>query len=402
MINRPFDLSVKLDTRKEIKKAPNCGSVYIRIWSRAQKEQVFYNLRIYLTREDFDNIISTSKTKKHLIEVELLIQRVKAFAESLNDGKIKTASALKERLKNKTSYAKLRTFYEIKKKSSLKHNTFKFYESSYNAIVEFKGDNLSIIDIDANFVKKFKLFYKNRNIAINSISNYLRALKAVFNVAINDKSCAVTKDDYPFERGMIQTEKIKKKTLNNVELKALFLYKPTSFPKKRAHDWFLLSYYLTGVNMNDILRLKQTDVTPEKITFYREKTVDNSPVIEKQVKDNSPEIEILIKQYRGRGKYYFKRMKYEMNEKEIIREVKGLTRLVNKHLKLIAKEIGINQGISYGWARQSFATKSVRDGFSKEMVSQALGHSSPKTIKHYWSGFEDETMSELQKNATKF
>ena len=103
------------------KKAPNCGSVYIRIWSRAQKEQKFHNLRIYLTREDFENIISTNKTKKHLIEVELIIQKAKAYTESLNDGRIKTATALKERLKNKTSYAKLKTFYEIKKKGISKH-----------------------------------------------------------------------------------------------------------------------------------------------------------------------------------------------------------------------------------------------------------------------------------------
>jgi len=397
MNEKPFAISLKLDLRQEIEGYKNCGSVYLRVFSKIQKKPTFIYINEYCSKKDFDNIMSVNTTKSHLIDLDLRMQSVRKQAESFNDfNKVKTLNKFKEVWKNKNNNTALKFYYKELQDSKDRDNTKTSYESSFKAIVRFKGDNLNVLDIDTKFIDEFKRFYTKKGKRINTISGYLRPLKAVIKYAIDNPNCPMTKDDFPFKKGHIQVELVKRKVFTREELIKLQKYKPNSETKQRAYDWFWLSFYLGGVNLNDLLRLKKSDIENNSIYFYRKKTVDNAVTVVKLKKKIYPEIEETLRKYQGRGVYYFNRLNIKMNDKQMVSEIKNFSKLINKALKKIAKEIDINEGISFGWARHAYSTNLLRKGQDKLKVSQSMGHTNPKTIENYWGGFEDEEMEKLQ------
>ena len=248
----------------------------------------------YCTHDEFENITSTKNTKSHLKDLELRLLSAKNRAERFNDfSKVKTLSQLKEHFRSKSTTNLLKDYYNEVQELKTRDNTRQQYINSYNAIDVYrgnKGEKINVLDVNSKFIDDFKNFYKKRGARINTISNYLRPLRAVLNYAINDPNCPMTKDDSPFKKGHIQTELVKRKILSSEELKKLKNYKPTSETKQRAYDWFWMSYYLGGVNMNDLLRIKKSDIENNSIYFYRKKTVDVATTVVKLKKAILPEI----------------------------------------------------------------------------------------------------------------
>ena len=69
----------------------------------------------------------------------------------------------------------------------------------------------------------------------------------------------------------------------------------------------------------------------------------------------------------------------------------------NRSLKALAKELGLpesQQNISIYSARHSFAMTLQDKGKSVEIISQALGHQSVETTKHYLQKFSTTRMAE--------
>lgn len=405
MLPRPFVISIKIDFNQPLVNFEDGGSIFLRVYSRVQKKAIQIYLGEYCTLEEFENIMSTRNTKSHLKDLELRLLSAKNRAERFNDfSKVKTLSQLKEHLKSKSTNNLLKDYYNEVQELKTRDNTRQQYINSYNAVDVFKGnkgDKINVLDVNSKFIDDFKNFYQKRGARINTISNYLRPLRAVLNYAIDDPNCPMTKDDSPFKKGHIQVEVVKKKVFSRDELLKLNEYKPTSETKQRAYDWFWMSYYLGGVNMNDLLRIKKSDIKNNSIYFYRKKTVDNAVTVVKMKKEIIPEIENTFKKYVGRGTFHFNRLNTSMNDKEMVSEIKNFSKLINKGLKKIAKEIDINDAISFGWARHSYSTNLLRKGADKIKVSQSMGHTNPKTIENYWGGFEDEDMIKLQNEAKK-
>jgi site-specific recombinase XerD len=91
-----------------------------------------------------------------------------------------------------------------------------------------------------------------------------------------------------------------------------------------------------------------------------------------------------------------------LTEVEKFKKSNNFTRLLNQHLKKLAKANGLPEEISVYWARHSFATNAIRSGASLEQISQALNHHDLATTKGYFAGFEDDAMRKLTENLMNF
>jgi site-specific recombinase XerD len=67
-----------------------------------------------------------------------------------------------------------------------------------------------------------------------------------------------------------------------------------------------------------------------------------------------------------------------------------LTKIINKYIKQITKEVGINKNVTTYFARHSFATVLKRSGAKIEMISELLGHSNVGVTENYLDSFEKE------------
>jgi integrase len=88
-----------------------------------------------------------------------------------------------------------------------------------------------------------------------------------------------------------------------------------------------------------------------------------------------------------------------VRERQLIQQLTGV---INDHMKIIAKHLGIESTLTTYVARHSFSTILQRSGASTEFISEALGHSNVKTTQNYLAGFEDESKKETVKALTAF
>lgn len=74
---------------------------------------------------------------------------------------------------------------------------------------------------------------------------------------------------------------------------------------------------------------------------------------------------------------------------------KKILKRVNSDIKELANSVGIEKNVTTYVARHSYATTLRRNGVSKEIISQSLGHESLKTTEIYLDDIGDPALDDL-------
>jgi len=301
--------------------------------------------------------------------------------------------------------------YIDKLKKAGRIGTAESYQQSLNSLKVFvksggrrTSTTISSIPFESitpDFLNRYESWMIERGKSKTTVGIYLRALRAIFNVAIEEGD--IDKALYPFSRRKYQVPAGRniKKALSKDALKTLFTY-PTEGNEyaEKARDFWFLSYLCNGMNIRDIAELKGKNVSEEIISFVRTKT-------ERTTKGNTKPIVVPITDFirqmitkygtpnAGADDYLFPILKAGMSEEKKRAAVKNFTRFINQHLKPLAKAAGLSEEISTYWARHSFTTMAIRNGASMEMIQESLGHNDLKTTMNYWGGFEEAAKREI-------
>ncbi len=143
------------------------------------------------------------------------------------------------------------------------------------AINRFMGyvDNpkLKFSDIDYKLLEGFKLKLSKDKVKVNSISNYFRSLRAIYNKAIRAK--LVDRSTYPFLDIAIKTERTAKRAITIDDLKKIaeIDLKPKS-RKWHARNYFFLSFALIGASFTDLAYLSSANIRKGRLAYRRRKT----------------------------------------------------------------------------------------------------------------------------------
>ncbi|WP_170245248.1 tyrosine-type recombinase/integrase [Gelidibacter salicanalis] len=302
-----------------------------------------------------------------------------------------------------------------KNMSNDKIGTAESYKYTLNSLAVFidkdnakealsKIDKLTFDTITADWLKEYEKSMLAKGRSYTTIGIYTKALRAIFNNAIEANDISI--DIYPFTKNKYRIPKSKKvkKALNAKQLKTLFGADAENENEQQAKDFWFFSYASNGMNFKDIALLKYSDIKEDKFTYYRAKTFDKTAektAITIYLTDFTNSI---ISNYGNKDKSDF--VFNIVNSKDTIqtqyKKIKNFTRLVNDHIKRIAKRNDLPNDISTYWARHSFATNSLRKGASMEFVSEALNHSDLNVTKNYFAGFEDEAKKEFANSLLDF
>ncbi|MCL2597873.1 MAG: hypothetical protein FWD66_09540 [Paludibacter sp.] len=140
-----------------------------------------------------------------------------------------------------------------------------------------------------------------------------------------------------------------------IDLKKLIDYDSSKMPAMQRYiDFFLLSFYLCGLNMKDILFLKKENISNGNIVINRAKT--NIPISFKI----QPEAHKIIEKYKGKN-YLLAPMDKYTNYIDFVRKI-------SKFLKKIFPYISIY------WARHTWATIAGEIDIPDPIIDLALGH----------------------------
>jgi site-specific recombinase XerD len=260
-----------------------------------------------------------------------------------------------------------------------------------------KNKDLKFSDVSTFFLRGLEQDFKTRGFKGNTMGIYFRTLRAVYNKAVKDGYAR--KDNSPFNDYTIShlKNKTQKRAIAKADVKKIqalsFEEESSSF---HAKNFFLFSYYCSGINFLDVAKLTTENFTVmgEKVflNYTRSKTKKNFVV---QLTPDAASIYTYYKSNRY-SDYVFPFLDSEKHKSPegIFNRLAKSKRDVNKHLKKIAELAGIEVNLTTYVARHTFATVLKRTGVSTSKISEMLGHENESITQTYLAEFENDELYE--------
>ncbi len=396
--------NILLDTRRVLKsgKYPAKLTVYY------LGEKKRYKLPIELSEGDWEKINSKRlrdealkelKTKLDFYTGEKFENCLKKIDDPFSFEKFEEAYFEKHTLVNKSVdvYTAFQTKIDKLNKAD-KVGTSEIYSTTKTSFQAFKA-KLAFEDVTPEFLEGYERYMLANNLSRAYIAINLRNLKTIYNEAI--EAGYVKQETYPFKKFKIKKGNNTKKALTIEQLKQLKYHKAETLAQQKALDFWLFSFYCSGINMIDICRLQFKHIENNRIVFTRKKT-DHSTTSSKTIRlAITPEIQQIIDSYcnsnRQPDSFIFNILPHGTDAKRERQIVQSFTRNINKHMKKICEDLKLGVTVSTYWARHSFATFLKWKGVSIEVISEALGHTDISTTQNYLDSFEDETLDSTGK-----
>lgn len=281
-----------------------------------------------------------------------------------NDGKLvgKSVTEIKKLLvevRSGSSKESLTGYFSRYAESRRTEKSREVYRYTLKTIQAFDNEEVPFEKVNVIWLKAFDAHLEKQGVGINTRAIHFRNLRAVFNSAINEDLIGL--EYYPFRKFKIASSRKDKEALTEEQLQRLIAY-DTPYPFRRtARDLFLLSFYMCGMNLVDLYHLDR--LRDGRAHFVRTKTSGkNINPVSILVQPEAAEI---IARYAG-AEHVLRFIEERATYDTFIHQVQ-------RALRHIAKELGI-EGLTFYWARYTWATLADKLGISEKEISKGLGH----------------------------
>jgi len=305
--------------------------------------------------------------------------------------------------------------YVLGKAEMLRNNgrfgTAHTYQYAAVSFLKFlNGNDVRIEKINAVLMEEYERYLLLKNKGKNTVSCYMRTLRAAYNQAGREKVFVVKKaKENPFTNVFTGNAKTRKRAISGESISRLLKveevkrsYKKLGEGKGRektsinslacCRDLFLFSFYTQGMSFTDMAGLKKENIKDGVIRYKRKKT---GQLINIELEDCMKKI---IERYTdSSSKFIFpilkdRRCHYEdsvvQGTKQSIdmwKKTANALVIYNKNLKKLAALAGINEHLTSYVARHSWATIASQEGIPIATISRGMGHESEKTTRIYIS-----------------
>lgn len=245
----------------------------------------------------------------------------------------------------------------------------KAYQCALNSLSTYRGDNIQFADLNFRFLTEYDNWLTTRGVKINSIGNYMRSIRAVYNQAVNED--IVGRETYPFGKYKIRAEPTEKRALTPEDLHKLMNHWVfESDAQQKALDVFKLVFSLVGINLADLATLTSKNIVGGRLHYRRKKTKKLY-----DIKLTSMALELIDKLKSTNTGYLLNILDKDHPDpsKERI-ALEHSRQLTNKALNRLAVSLNLSRRVTIYVARHSWATTAKRIGYSNELIAESLGH----------------------------
>ncbi|WP_303209063.1 tyrosine-type recombinase/integrase [Bacteroides oleiciplenus] len=245
-------------------------------------------------------------------------------------------------------------------------------------------------------LRHFQTYMEGQQKSYNTISTYIRALRAVYNRAVDlglvkgeFRLFAKLKTGVASEKKLAVTASQMKKLVHAPGAEQL----PTKV--RQAQDILSLMVLLQGMPYTDLAHLHKSDLNGTLLTCHRQKT--GTELCVKVV----PEAMELIERYRNReaaSPYLLNILSSTCSEKAAFEEYQRKLRDLNLQLSKLPALCGV-EGIKVSsyTARHTWATLAKYCQVPEEVISEGLGHSSLEVTRTYLKSFGGDELEKANR-----
>lgn len=259
------------------------------------------------------------------------------------------------------------------------------YEAAINSFKRFytNADEIPFEKIDTELMMCYEQSLKSSGLTFNTISFYMRNLRAVYNQAVEKE---LTPPKNPFKYVYTGVDKTMKRAvpLKNIqEIKELDLsaQKQLDF----ARDLFLFSFYTRGMSFIDMAFLKKNNLQNGILTYRRHKTGQRL-----SIKWEMPMQAIIDKYDTSETPYLLPVIK--ANGQDEWRQYRNASHLVNRKLKQVGMLLNLPVSLTLYVARHAWASIAKSKNIALSVISEAMGHDSEHTTRIYLASLDTSTV----------
>ena len=243
-------------------------------------------------------------------------------------------------------------------------NYAKLLERNCRYFTEFSKGDFLLADINPMIVENYSNFLRHtKGIGETTIGMMMSRTRTIINRGV--KQQLVKYDINPFAYYKIKTAPVREVDLSIENIIKIKNYCPDSKKLKVARDLFMLSFYLCGINLADLLQVDFRNVN--HVEYVRKKAVNLKQSDQRIVIPIPHAATPIIYRWMNKntGKLDFG---YKFTYSNFYRY---LTRSLNN----VAAELNIKEKVVYYSARKSFAQFASELGIPDGVIDYCLGHS---------------------------
>lgn len=379
------------------------GSIYYQVIHNRVVRQIHTDYKLFASEWDnrseavvLHHIQAEQERNNYILSISERIiwdkERLKKIILTLGQSNSFTADEIVLRFQENrrdTSYGTYIQQQIVRLKCLGKIRTSETYTAAYKSFHTFiDGQDISLDKLNANLLTEYEAYLKGRGNSPNTISFYMRILKAVYNRAVED---GLVEQRYPFKfvyTGVAKTIK-RAISLNDIRrIKGLDLSLNPNLDF--ARDMFLFSFYTRGMSFIDMAHLRKKDLQNGILSYRRRKTGQQLFIKwEKCMQE-------IVNKYPANRTEYLLPVITEQNKDNRMQYSNGLHR-VNHLLKQIGKQSGLHMPLTMYVARHSWASIAKSCNVPIAVISEGMGHDSENTTQIYLASLDTSIVDKANK-----
>lgn len=364
--------TIKLAVLKHTKSKDGSYKIRISIGHRSETHYIVTPYSVNALSE-FDNGIVVRVPNSHEINIKLrnLLNDYEERLERINSPEDYTCKELRDLLKSMRTHSSKVTFKQVSEqyqKELIEDGRGSYagmLQNSLRLFFEFTGGDVFLSEISTITISEFERWLKRKGVSQTYISMTLSMTRTIVNRAIRMQ--LVTYSVHPFTYWKRPADPERELDISVEDVRAIRDAQPRLKKQRIARDIFMLSYYLGGINLIDLLEIDFRGVSVLEYTRHKSR---NMKLSDKRISFTlQPEAKELISKWMNRntGRLDFG---YKFSYKNFLA-------YVTRSIKSLAKDIDIQdyRKVCYYTARKSFVQHGFDLGISLEVLEYCIGQS---------------------------
>ena len=377
--------------------AGRAGTIFYQVTHRRATLQITTSIRLQpnewdATREEVAVGVAERSIIQHRIDSDIAL--LKRIVKDLEDsGATYSARDIIKRYKSPEFHVSVLDFMQNQirlMRNANRLGTALNYEKTMKNFAEFLGEvNLPFSAMTEQLIADYNAFLVQRGMVRNSISFYMRIMRAVYNKAVRQK---LVEQSHPFTEVYTGIDRTRKRAVSESVISQLYNLKLTEgTPLALARDIFIFSYCTRGMAFVDIAYLKRENIQNGELCYARRKT---GQLLSIRIE---PSIQRIIDRYSSALSPYVFPILTSSETKEAYDEYQVAINNHNRLLRRLSKMLPTCCKLTSYTSRHSWATAARNHNVPISVISQGMGHTSEQTTQIYLTMLENSVIDDANK-----
>ena len=270
-----------------------------------------------------------------------------------------------------------------------KIRTSETYTSTLNSFMRFmEGRDIPPCDMDSDLMIAYEAWLKSGGVSMNTISFYMRNLRAVYNRAV-EKELVIQR--FPFRHVYTGVERTTKRAVPPACDKTAHDIGPVTSSGQEVCKGHAASQFLHKGDVHDRYGVPEKEGSQQRHPLIPAEKTGQQLFVKWE-----PCMQEIVDRYNIPGSPYLLPIiaRPGMDERK---QYINASHRINRYLKAIGKELGLSVPLTHYVARHSWASAARSKNIPISVISESMGHDSENTTRIYLTTLDTATIDKANR-----